>query len=144
MLQLTGESLTIEDVMAVARHGLQVAPLSDQVIARMNQSYEWIHDSVYKTGRVIYGVNTGFGPLAHTRIAPEQARKLSRNIILNCCAGVGDPLPIEIVRAIMVIRVNIFAKGHSGIRPLVAQTLIDMLNRGVTPIVLRFGMVYGF
>jgi len=135
MLQLTGESLTIEDVVAVARHGLQVAPLSETVIARMNQSYEWVHNSVYKTDRIIYGVNTGFGPLARTRIAPEQARKLSRNIILNCCAGVGAPLPIEIVRAIMLIRVNIFAKGHSGIRPLVAQTLIDMLNRGVTPIV---------
>jgi len=135
MLKLTGEKLTIEDVVAVARHGLQVAPLSETVIARMNKSYEWIYDSVYKTDRIIYGVNTGFGPLAHTRIAPEQARQLSRNIILNCCAGVGEPHPIELVRAAMLIRVNIFAKGHSGIRPLVAQTLIDMLNRGVTPIV---------
>jgi len=135
MLELTGDSLTIEDVVTVARHGLQVAPLSEAVIARMNQSYQWIHDSVYKTDRIIYGVNTGFGPLARTRIAPEQARQLSRNIILNCCAGVGAPHPIELVRAAMLIRVNIFAKGHSGIRPLVAQTLIDMLNRGVTPIV---------
>ncbi|MBI5716018.1 MAG: histidine ammonia-lyase [Chloroflexi bacterium] len=135
MLQLTGESLTIEDVIAVARHGLQVAPLSETVIARMNQSYQWIYDSVYNTDRIIYGVNTGFGPLARTRIAPEQARQLSRNIILNCCAGVGEPHPVELVRAAMLIRVNIFAKGHSGIRPLVAQTLIDMLNRGVTPVV---------
>lgn len=135
MLELTGEKLTIEDVAAVARHGLQVAPLSETVIARMNQSYEWVYDSVYKTDRIIYGVNTGFGPLARTRIAPEQARQLSRNIILNCCAGVGEPHPIELVRAAMLIRINIFAKGHSGIRPLVAQTLIDMLNRGVTPIV---------
>ena len=135
MIELTGEKLTIEDVVAAARHGLQVAPLSNTVIAHMNQSYQWIHDSVYKTYRIIYGVNTGFGPLARTRIAPEQARQLSRNIILNCCAGVGQPHPIELVRAAMLIRVNIFAKGHSGIRPLVAQTLIDMLNRGVTPIV---------
>ncbi len=135
MLELTGEKLTIEDVAAVARHGLQVAPLSETVIARMNQSYEWVYDSVYKTDRIIYGVNTGFGPLARTRIAPEQARQLSRNIILNCCAGVGEPHPIELVRAAMLTRINIFAKGHSGIRPLVAQTLIDMLNRGVTPIV---------
>ena len=135
MLELTGEKLTTEDVVAVARHGLQVAPLSDSVIAHMNQSQEWIHDSVYKTDRIIYGVNTGFGPLARTRIAPEQARQLSRNIILNCCAGIGEPHPIELVRAAMLIRVNIFAKGHSGIRPIVAQTLIDMLNAGVTPVV---------
>lgn len=135
MLELTGEKLTIEDVVAVARHELQVAPLSETVIARMNQSYQWIYDSVYKTDRIIYGVNTGFGPLARTRIAPEQARRLSRNIILNCCAGVGEPHPIELVRAAILIRINIFAKGHSGIRPLVAQTLIDMLNRGVTPVV---------
>ncbi|MBI5081575.1 MAG: aromatic amino acid lyase, partial [Chloroflexi bacterium] len=59
MLQLTGESLTIEDVIAVARHGLQVAPLSETVIARMDQSYQWIYDSVYNTDRIIYGVNTG-------------------------------------------------------------------------------------
>ena len=133
MLTLTGASLTLEQVLAVARHHEQVAPLGDEVLAHMNASQQWIEDAVYRSDRVIYGVNTGFGPLARARIAPEQARTLSRNLILNCLVGVGEPLPVEIVRAMMLIRVNVFAQGRSGVRPLAAQTLIEMLNRGVTP-----------
>ena len=83
--------------------------------------------------RVIYGVNTGFGSLANRQISADEARQLSRNLILLCVCGVGDPLPGEIVRAMMTIRANMLAKGHSGVRPVVAQTLIDMLNAGVTP-----------
>lgn len=135
MLTLTGSSLTLEQVLAVARHNEQVASLDAEVIARMTVSQKWIEDAVYRSDRVIYGVNTGFGPLARTHIAPEQTRKLSRNLILNCAAGVGAPLPIEIVRAMMLIRLNIFAQGRSGVRPVVAQTLIEMLNQGVTPYV---------
>ncbi len=135
MVELTGEKLTIEDVVAVARHGGRVAPLTAPVRARMQASRDWVDDTLHHDDAVIYGVNTGFGPLTRQRIAPEQARKLSRNLILNCAAGVGPPLPAEVVRAMMLIRVNIFAQGRSGLRPVVAQTLIDMLNAGVTPYV---------
>ena len=83
-------------------------------------------------GKIIYGVNTGFGSLANRQISADEARQLSRNLILLCVCGVGDPLPGEIVRAMMTIRANMLAKGHSGVRPVVAQTLIDMLNAGVT------------
>jgi len=86
-------------------------------------------------GKAVYGVNTGFGSLANQQIAVEQTRQLSRNAILTCVCGVGRPLPMEIVRAMMTIRVNMLAKGHSGVRPVVAQTLVDMLNAGVTPVV---------
>ncbi len=133
MLTLTGSSLTLEQVLAVARHNESVAPLGDEVLARLTASQQWIEDAVYRSDRIIYGVNTGFGPLARTRIAPEQARTLSRNLILNCLVGVGAPLPLEIIRAMMLIRINIFAQGRSGVRPVVAHTLIEMLNRGVTP-----------
>jgi histidine ammonia-lyase len=133
MLSLTGSTLTLNDLVAVARHGQTVAPYAPEVRQRMEASRRWIEAAVGREGRVVYGVNTGFGSLARTRIAPEQIRQLSRNLILNSLVGVGDPLPIEIVRAIMLIRANVFARGHSGLRPAIGQLFIEMLNRGVTP-----------
>ena len=99
----------------------------------MSASHAWVADAIRGQGKVIYGVNTGFGSLANKQISADEARQLSRNLILLCVCGVGDPLPGEIVRAMMTIRANMLAKGHSGVRPVVAQTLIDMLNAGVTP-----------
>ncbi len=135
MVELTGETLTIEQVVAVARRGERVAALGDTARARMQRSAEWVGASVRADAEAIYGVNTGFGPLATRRIPGEQARKLSRNVILACVSGVGAPLTAEVVRAMMLIRANMLAKGLSGTRPVVAQTLIDMLNAGVTPVV---------
>ena len=139
MIELTGETLTIEDVMAVARHGARVAPLSKTVRDRLQRSHDWVEAAIRQDGKVVYGVNTGFGSLATQQIAAEQTRQLSRNLVLSCVSGVGRPLPVEIVRAMMTIRVNMLAKGLSGARPLVAQTLVDMLNAGVTPAVPRKG-----
>ena len=133
MIELTGEKLTIGQVVSVARHGQRVAPLGEQVRARMQRSQAWVDESIREDGKVIYGVNTGFGSLATTQIAAEEARQLSRNLILLCICGVGQPLPADVVRAMMLIRANMLAKGHSGVRPVVAQTLVDMLNAGVTP-----------
>ena len=93
----------------------------------------WIAETIASDQATVYGVNTGFGSLAHVRIQPDQARQLSRNLILTCLVGVGEPLPIEVVRAMMLLRANMFARGNSGIRPEVAGLLIEMLNRGVTP-----------
>jgi histidine ammonia-lyase len=135
MIELTGESLSIEQLVAVARFREKVGPLGEEERAKMLSSSEWVQRSIHQEGKVIYGVNTGFGSLATQVIQPEQARQLSRNLILLCVCGVGQPLPIEVVRAMMVIRANMLTKGLSGVRPLVAQTLIDMLNAGVTPYV---------
>lgn len=140
MLQLTGNSLTLDDVVAVARHHHPVAPYAAAVRATMQASVAWVAEALHHpTAPPIYGVTTGFGPLARTRVAPHQAQQLSRNLILNCLAGVGDPLPLAVVRAMMLIRANLFANGLSGIRPEVAETLIHMLNAGVTPWVPRQG-----
>ncbi len=139
MIELTGENLTIEQVVQIARGGGEVAPLGTKIRQRMQRSHEWVQQAVNEQGRVIYGVNTGFGVLATTRIAAEQARQLSRNLVLGCVSGVGKPLPKEVVRAMMVIRANMLARGYSAIRPLVAQALIDMLNAGVTPLVPEKG-----
>jgi histidine ammonia-lyase len=135
MIKLTGQALTIEEVIAVGRHGAPVASLSEEVQERMQRTHNWVAASIRDSGEVIYGVNTGFGSLATQHIAAGEARKLSRNVILSCIVGVGPPLSLEIVRAMMLIRANVFAKGHSGVRPVVAQTLVDMLNAGVTPLV---------
>lgn len=135
MIELTGNTLTIEQLAAIARQHARVAPLGAEVQARMLASHEWVADAIRREGRIIYGVNTGFGSLATRQISADQARQLSRNLIVLCVVGVGRPLPEDVVRAMMVIRANMLAKGHSGVRPIVAQTLIDMLNAGVTPYV---------
>ncbi len=135
MIELTGNTLTIEQLVAIARQHERVAPLGREAQARMWASYAWVADAIRGQGKVIYGVNTGFGSLANRQISADEARQLSRNLILLCMVGVGDPLPGEIVRAMMTIRANMLAKGHSGVRPVVAQTLIDMLNADVTPYV---------
>ncbi|HSJ54644.1 MAG TPA: aromatic amino acid lyase, partial [Anaerolineae bacterium] len=141
MIELTGETLDIEQLVAVARHGIRVAPLDEATCDRMQRSHRWVRASIQERGQVIYGVNTGFGSLATTQIAAEEARQLSRNLILLCVCGVGAPLPPEIVRAMMLVRANMLAKGYSGVRPVVAQTLVDMLNAGVTPVVPAKGSV---
>jgi len=133
MLHLSGEDLTIEQVVAVAR-GLQEVDLFEPSRrARMQASYEWVQGAVGEDAAPIYGVTTGFGPLARRRVAPAQARQLSYNLILSSMVGVGPALGQDLVRAMMLIRANTFAKGHSGVRPELAETLLAMLNRGVTP-----------
>jgi histidine ammonia-lyase len=139
MIELTSQDLTIEALVAVARGKEPVAGLGEEVRARMQRSHDWVVDSIERGGKVIYGVNTGFGSLANKQISATEARQLSRNLILLCVCGVGKPLPEDVIRAMMLIRANMLAKGHSGVRPKVAQTLIDMLNAGVTPLVPEKG-----
>ena len=139
MIELTGDRLTIADVVAVARSHEHVAPYRPDVVERMERSRAWIANVIARDEATVYGVNTGFGSLASVRIRSDQARQLSRNLILTCVVGVGEPLPIEIVRAMMLLRANMFARGNSGIRPALAALLIEMLDRGVTPWVPRKG-----
>jgi histidine ammonia-lyase len=120
-------------VIAGARDGEKVAPLDTSVRERMERTAHWIEETVAAGDRPIYGVNTGFGPLAGQRVAPGEASRLSRNLILNCCAGVGPPLPETVVRAMMLIRANTLARGNSGVRPELAESFIRMLNKGVYP-----------
>lgn len=117
-LAVTGGNLTIEDVVGVARGGLALAPLDDAVRKRMDRRRGWL-DAVLAEGRhTIYGINTGFGGLAHTPVGSDQMRRLSRNCVTSCTAGVGAPLPEEVVRAMMVIRANVIAQAVSAARPL--------------------------
>ncbi len=135
MLKLTGEDLTIQQLVDVARAGDHVDPLDPPTIERMEASVAMVKKALSADAPPLYGVTTGFGPLAQVRIEPDQARKLTRNVVLSSMVGVGAPLGADVVRAMMLIRVNTFAKGLSGVRPVIAKTLRQMLNAGVTPYV---------
>ena len=137
MIELTGNTLTRGQPVAIARRrGARWPPWATRREARMSASHAWVADAIRGQGKTIYGVNTGFGSLANKQISEDEARQLSRNLILLCMVGVGGPLPDEIVLCeSTTIRANMLAKGHSGVRPVVAQTLIDMLYAGVTPAV---------
>ena len=129
-MPLYGE-LTIEDVVNVARRNHIVA-LSSAAYNNVQQASEWVANIVAED-EPVYGINTGFGIFADRSISRGDAAKLSRNLILSHAVGTGAPLPNEVVRAAMLIRVNTLAKGNSGVRPIVIETLLAMLNRHVTP-----------
>jgi histidine ammonia-lyase len=100
----------------------------------MVQSHAWV-EALVARGQPVYGINTGFGVFADRRISADDTERLQRNLILSHSAGVGEPFAPEVVRAAMLIRANALALGHSGARPELAETLLAMLNAGITPIV---------
>lgn len=136
---LVGRPLSIADVVAVARHGTPVALCSD-ARARMATSRAFI-ERIVAEGRVVYGVTTGFGKLANVRIAPEDVQQLQRNLIVSHAMGVGEPLSTEVVRAMLLLRAQSLAQGFSGIRLVVVELLLELLNRGVHPVIPSQGSV---
>jgi histidine ammonia-lyase len=130
---LDGEHLTIEEIIAVARNGA-IVELASSAQAAIQTSRAWV-DEIIDRGEPVYGINTGFGVFADRRIPPEDSAQLSRNLILSHAVGTGAPLDDEVVRAAILVRANTLAKGYSGVRLEVIETLLAMLNRGVTPIV---------
>lgn len=139
MLLLDGASLTLEAVHAIATTSDTVA-LAPEARRRMEASRAVIENLVAGDAAV-YGVTTGFGPLADVRIEHSQLRQLQLNLVRSHAAGVGEPLRDPEVRAMMLIRANVLAKGLSGIRPAVAELLCEMVNRGVHPVVPSRGSV---
>ena len=138
-MELNGEQLTIEDVCAVAA-GHDQAGLAAAAVEKMERSRAVV-ERLAAGDAPVYGVNTGVGLLADVRIAPGDLDQLQRNVVRSHSAGAGDPLARAEVRAMMLIRTNVLAKGYSGIRPVVAERLCDLLNRGVTPRVPSQGSV---
>ena len=127
--------LTIPDVAAVAREGLAVHELDGRARERVKASRKTVVEALDRPGARIYGITTGYGALAGTRIAASDAARLSWNLILKCAAGTGPPLPRDWVRAMLLIRANSLALGASGVRPVIIDTLVRMLNKGVTPVI---------
>src|SRR6202050_5703525 len=138
-MELSGENLIIEEVWEVAAAGAEVA-VAARAVDQMERSRAVV-ERLAAGDAAVYGVNTGVGLLADVRIAAADLDQLQRNVVRSHSAGVGDPLARAEVRAMMLIRANVLAKGFSGIRPVVAQRLCDLLNRGVTPVVPSQGSV---
>jgi histidine ammonia-lyase len=140
MLLLDGTRLTIEEVCAVARGANSEVQLAPEARIAMERSRALI-ERLAAGDDPIYAVNTGVGLLADVRVSRDELDRLQQNVVRSHAAGVGEPLSREVVRGIMLIRANVLAKGLSGIRPLVADRLCDLLNRGVTPVVPSQGSV---
>jgi histidine ammonia-lyase len=139
MTTLDGSHLTFDDVRRASKENdpVQIAPSAIAAIERSRAVVERLAAG----DEPVYGVNTGVGLLADVRVPPEQLEELQRNVVRSHACGVGPPLARDEVRAMMLIRANVLARGFSGIRPLVAEQLCRLLNRGVTPVVPSQGSV---
>ena len=137
--QIDGEHLTLEQLYAAVFDHAEVE-LSAGASERMNASRAVI-ERLIDSNTAVYGVNTGFGKMASVRISREQIRQLQVNLVRSHACGVGAPLNESETRAMLVLRANAIAKGFSGVRPVVAETLCAMLNRGVHPVIPSQGSV---
>ncbi|MGQ9664634.1 MAG: HAL/PAL/TAL family ammonia-lyase [bacterium] len=136
---LDGKSLTIEKLVAIARYNekVELAPESLEEIKKCRAMLE----RKLKAREIMYGTNTGIGELSEVVLSDEQVEQFQRYLVYNHAAGIGEPAPIEYVRAAMASRINVHAKGRSACRPEITMTLIEMLNKGVIPIVCLKGSV---
>ena len=136
---LSGNPLTLDAITAVAQHNAHVA-LDPAARKRMEASRSVV-ESVLADDTAAYGINTGFGKLSDIRIAPDQLAALQTNLVRSHCAGVGEPLSEAETRAMLLLRANVLAKGHSGVRPLLVETIAQFLNHGVHPVIPARGSV---
>jgi histidine ammonia-lyase len=136
---IDGGSLTLEQVQAVARGRARVT-LAPTAVPRIERSREYV-ERLLAEDALVYGVTTGFGKFAEVRVAGADALALQRNLIFSHCCGVGDPLGPEETRAVMLLRANVLAKGYSGVRLRVLQTLLAALEAGVLPVIPSKGSV---
>ncbi|MDZ7332132.1 MAG: aromatic amino acid ammonia-lyase [candidate division KSB1 bacterium] len=138
-IEVTGKDLTIEDVYRVAYQQEQVK-LHPGALERIQRCRGFIEKKI-TDGEIMYGVNTGIGELCNVILNEEQIQQFQKYLIYNHSAGIGEPVPIPEVRAAMLSRINVHAKGFSGCRPEITLTYVEMLNKGVTPVVCQKGSV---
>ena len=131
MIKITGNDLTIEDLVEIARLNIEIK-ISRSALEQIQTSHEKLLQLV-ETTKPLYGINTGYGIFADKKISLKESKQLNRNLIFSHAVGTGDPLPGEIVRAAMAIRINALAKGLSGVKLEIVSTLLEMLNKGVIP-----------
>jgi histidine ammonia-lyase len=138
-IAIDGDNLTLENLYSIVfdRIESEIAPSARE---RMNASRAVI-EKLVAADAAVYGVNTGFGKMASTRISRDEIRHLQLNLVRSHACGVGAPLSEPAVRAMLALRANAIAKGFSGVRPVVAETLVAMLNRGVLPVIPSQGSV---
>lgn len=134
---INGRDLTVDDVDAVCRHGAKVK-IAPEAVEAVKANRAVIERKV-AAGMAVYGVTTGIGEFARIQISPEQGMELQKRIVYSHAAAVGDPIPESNVRAAMLLRLNCLCKGFSGVRPLIVETLVDMINKGVHPVIYQKG-----
>lgn len=137
MIELNGTTLTIEEVVRVSR-GRENTSISAEAKAAIVRSRAVV-ETLLASGEAVYGLTTGFGKFSEKRIADADTEALQRNLIVSHACGTGDPLPTEAVRAVMLLRLNALSRGYSGIRLSTMETLLQMLNRGVHPVIPEKG-----
>src|SRR5512136_237081 len=136
---LEGSNLTIEKMVSIARDGEKVE-LHPEALERIKTCRAMLEEKV-QAHEIMYGVNTGIGEFSEVVLNDDQVKQFQKFLIYNHAAGIGDPAPVEHVRGAMASRINVHARGHSGCRPEITLTLLEMLNRGVTPVVCQKGSV---
>src|SRR5512135_1376264 len=136
---LDGSNLTLEKIVRIAREGEKVE-LAPDALERIQLCRAMLEDKL-KAREIMYGTNTGIGEFSEIVLSDEQVMQFQRYLIYNHAAGIGDPVPIEQVRAALAGRINVHAHGNSGCRPEITLTMIAMLNKGVTPVVCQKGSV---
>jgi histidine ammonia-lyase len=139
MITLNGASLTIDDVVSVAE-GRERVGIGAEALERMQRSRDRVEGAMRGT-KPVYALNTGVGLLANIRLEDHEIEVMQVNLIRSHCCGIGTPLPVKVVRGMMLIRANVLAKGLSGIRAVVAERICDLLNCGITPVVPSRGSV---
>ncbi len=136
---ITGNDLTIEDLVKVARDNEEVS-LHPDALERISVCRSMIEKKI-EAKEIMYGINTGIGEFSEVVLDDQKLEEFQKYLIYNHAAGIGDPAPIEYVRGAMLGRVNVHANGNSGCRPEITMTLVEMLNKGVTPYVCQKGSV---
>lgn len=136
---IKGAGLTIEDVVNVARNN-ETVELDPKALERIITCRAMLERKI-EANEIMYGVNTGIGEFSEVVLNDDQVKDFQKYLIYNHAAGIGDPMPLEYVRGAMLGRINVHAHGNSGVRPEITQTLVDMLNKGVTPWVCQKGSV---
>ncbi|MFO7809823.1 MAG: aromatic amino acid ammonia-lyase [Candidatus Delongbacteria bacterium] len=139
MITISGSGLSVEKLVRVARFNEKVK-LSPRAAERINECREMLEKKV-RAKEVMYGVNTGIGEFSEVVLDEDQTKEFQKYLIYNHAAGIGDPAPVEYVRGAMLGRINVHAHGNSGVRLEITQTLVDLLNKGVTPFVCQKGSV---
>ena len=134
---INGKDLTVEQVISVCRHNEKVE-LTPEAKAAVKKARNYIEKKLEEKA-VIYGLTTGFGKFANVVISQEETAQLQRNLIISHTCAMGEPYPREYVRAAMLLRCNALSRGNSGIRLETLQTLIDMLNAGIHPVIPQKG-----
>ncbi|HOZ08493.1 MAG TPA: aromatic amino acid ammonia-lyase, partial [candidate division Zixibacteria bacterium] len=136
---LNGSGLTIEKLVRIARHN-EAVELAPEALERIKACRAMLERKI-EAREIMYGINTGIGEFSEVVLSDDQVQDFQKYLIYNHAAGIGEPMGLEAVRGAMASRVNVHAHGNSGCRPEITQTLVAMLNRGVTPYVCLKGSV---